>query len=534
MDPLERALLIELDRRERLRSREVGASDGDLKAKLEALVAEEHPKARAFLDDASPLVALCGTRRSSKSRTSIRKMLNVACGTPDARVVYINESIAECRRIAWRGNGRDGLLTLNSRFGLGGVPNQTQLTLSFPNGGLIELFGADDLRANDRIGRGGALHLLVVDEAQKAPHLGHLILESAGAAMMDYGGQIVIGGTPSEHLADLFYEVTRDDGEQDQRYAEWSVHRYSVLDNPFFGATQEERFAKTIQKFCDQYGLSLDDPIVQREWFGRWVKTDARFTYAVHQVPEHKLCYAPARWIEEPRVMPPRSGKPDGRFMGGIPDLKAAIADLPKGPDWRFTLFADLGYEPDPFAYVLWAWSWSYDQLLEVASWQELRLDDEDQFGVLAGVQSQVPLSIVGGDIGGANKGMGKGWSRRWNERFGMGMVEAEKSRKFEHQRLFNTDIRKGRALFRSGKSPLLQQLRRVVWLPGELKEDPSIPNDVTDAGLYGHRHTHAHHGKRAEPRPAPYSQEFYDKLSARLEQEDLDELEGEVRSYYG
>lgn len=495
------------------------------------MLSSVHPEARVIADDPSPLVGVVGTRRSGKSRTFIRKMLKVATSTEHARVFYFNETRSEAERIAWRGNGRDGLLTLNRELGLGGEPKETTLQLFFPNGAVIECIGADDLRAVNKA-RGVAPHLAVIDESQKAPHLDALVMDAVGPGMMDYGGQIILAGTPSENLAGLFYEVTNED---DPRPG-WSRHHLNVLSNPFFGDTPEQRYERTVAAYCRMHGLPLEHPKVQREWFGKWVKEDANFTYAVHAVPEHKLCWGEAKWLRSPKVH--TEGKLKGMLVGGEPDILGTIRELPPGPSWQFTLFVDLGYYPDPFAYTLWAWSWQWDELLEVASWCEQRLDDDDQFAVMARLESTVPLSLVGGDIGGAATPMGKGWSKRWNERYGFALIEAEKSRKYEHIQLFNTDLRKGRIRLRKG-SPLHVQMQRVKWLPrantkGRLEEDPAVPNDITDTGLYGHRHTFQFLATRYEKPPAVGTSEYYDKMERDMEAQDLAELEREDESYYG
>jgi hypothetical protein len=525
-------LELELARREAAR---IEASDdsGGVRKRVEQLLSDVHPEARACIDDPAPLVAVRGTRRSGKSRSFIRKMVDAATAIAHARVIYINETLPECEAIAWLGNGRDGLLTLNEHYQLGGTPNHSKHTLTFPNGGMIRLVGADDRRQIAKL-RGIAPHLVVIDEAQKAPHLTELIRDSLGPAMMDHGGQIFMPGTPGIDLSGLFYDVTNED----EPAAGWSVHVLNVLSNPFFGATSEERFERTVARYCREQGLALDAPEVQREWFGKWVKEDARFTYAVHQVPEHQLCYAPPRWLTEPTWRrDPRSGKL--LFLeGGVVDFETALRDLPEGYDWRFTLAADLGYLPDPFAYVLWAWSWKWPELLEVASWAQTEMDSDDQLAHLMMVAGHAPPSIVTGDVGGANRSTGKGWSKRWNERFGYGIVEVEKHHKYDAQQLFNTDIRKGRMRVRRG-SPLHEQLKRVRWLPkavgekGKLEEDPAIPNDITDAGLYGHRHTFAHLAKREPEKPKPGTDEHYRALEQQLEQDALDELEQEPDSYY-
>ena len=484
------------------------------------MLADVHPEARACIDDASPLVAICGTRRSGKSRSFLRKMAAFAATTEHARVIYLNETLSECENIAWIGNGRDGLLSLNEEFGLGGVPNHSKHTLTFPDtGGIIRLVGADDLRQVNKL-RGIAPHLVVLDEAQKAPHLGPLIQQALGPAMMDYGGQIVMPGTPGVDLSGLFYDVTRDDGEPAKQG--WSVHRLNVLSNPFFGDTPEERFERTVVKYCREHGLSLDDPTVQREWFARWVKTDARFVYAVHQVPEHTLCYAPARVQAD-----------------GQPDIAAALEDLPQGHDWHFTLFCDLGFYPDPFAYVLWAWSWTEPRLYEVASWKQTKLDADQQLACLRWVAEQVDVELVGGDIGGATRSTGKGWSKRWMERFGRDMVEADKHRKHEYQELFNTDIRKGNVLMRKGGA-LHTEAKTVLWLPApadltvqrKLREDPRIPNDVCDAALYGHRHTMQHLAVAPTPKPEKGTSAYWKAFEERIEDEETREDDA-AESYY-
>lgn len=495
-----------------------GAVDAGLRERLDAMRSSVHPEAAAaFYEDKSPLVAVRGTRRSGKSRTGLRRLADDACTIPHARVIYVNETLAECENIAWIGNGRDGLLTLNEEFQLGGVANHSKHTLTFPNGGIIRLVGADDMRQVNKL-RGIAPHTVLIDEAQKAPHLGPLIRQSLGPAMMDYGGQIILPGTPGVDLSGLYYDVTNEEDPLEG----WSVHELNVLSNPFFGATEEERFERTVAKFCREQRLALDAPEVQREWFAKWVKTDARYVFPVHQLPEHELCYAEPRW------------RPDGR-----PDIAAALADLPKLPRkvrWEFTLGTDHGYMPDPFAYVLWAWSWEWKELLEVCSWSQTKLDADEQLAEMMWVAEQVPLSIVTGDFGGAATPMGKGWARRWEERFGYPIVEAQKHRKYEALQLFNTDIRQKRIRVRRG-SPLHTQIKTVLWLPqmgaSRLREDPTFPNDVTDAGLYGHRHTAQHLARPTPPKPDRGSPEFLEAFERRLEDEETESDLGHPDSYY-
>ncbi len=451
-------------------------------------------------------------------------MLKVALETENGRVFYVNETRAECERIAWIGNERDGLLAVNDDRQLGGVPNHSKYRLSFPaKNSFIELIGADD-DAGVRKLLGTAPHLVVVDEAQKLRHLLTLTRDVLGAGMMDHAGQVVMIGTPSRDLAGQFYEVTRPDSELDG----WSHHRWSVLDNPYFGDTPEVRFERTVAEYCRRHSLPLDHPTVRREWFGEWVKEDARYVYAVHEVAEHKLCYA------EPRYRP-----------DGLPDLAASLRDLPELPkreEWRFTLGADLGYFPDPFTWVLWAWSWGAQKLYEVASFKKHRMDADEQLAELNWVANQVDVEITVADIGGASTSFGKGWSKRWEERFGRPMLEADKRRrKFEYIELFNTDIRQGRVQMRRG-SPMHLEAQTVLWLPApadelvqrRLREDPRIPNDVMDAATYGHRETMTHLARAPEaPKPALGTPEHWARVEKQIEDDSDADMERHQGSYY-
>lgn len=477
-------------------------------------------KALAAIRDPSRRVALFCDRRSGKTRTLIRLMAHVGSTVPDARVLYINETRAECKRIAWIGNGRDGLLTINEKFHLGGKPDNSELSMWFgKNGGLIEMVGVDDQRAvNKMVGIGP--HLVVVDEAQKLPHLEQLLKFALGPAMIDHQGQIIIAGTPGQDLFGLFYEATRE--EEELRDKAWAVHTFKATDNPFFGKTPAERFERAVMSFCRDNHLELDSPEVQRAFGPKWVKSDANYVWHVHRVPRHELCYAPARVLED-----------------GSPDLPRALADLPplpRGEEWRFTLGADLGFDPDPFAVVIWAWSFGARAVYEVASFTRLRLLNDEQRDLLDSLERQLGFTITVADAGGQGKTAVTGWSREWERRWGKSIIEAQKSRKHEHIELLNSDIRGGRVLMREGGA-LLAEAERATWMPwsgvGRARENPQTPNDLMDAALYGHRHTMAFLHSPEAPKPAKGSEAYWKALEDQIEDAETDEDGDEDHGYY-
>lgn len=518
--PADAAVRAEYLKRLRARARHGISRTGDLLGGV-------HDEALRFVQDPARLVAVLGTRRASKSRSWIRRMLHDATTIKDGRVAYVNETMAECERIAWVGNGRDGILTLNDELGLRGNPNNSKHIIRFPSGGQIELLGADDKRQINKL-RGSPYHLIVVDEAQKMPHLDPLLLSILGPSMMDYQGQIALSGSPGEDLVGLFYEITRPDPEP-KYVARWSRHFINVLDNPFFGATREDRFRRTIQAFCDEFGLELDDPRVRREWFGEWVKEDARFVYAVHKLPEHELCYA------DYRVLP-----------DGTPDFDAHLAALPKlprGASWNFTLGADLGFDPDPFAYMIWAWSLRHPGLWSVGSWKKTRLLHETQLAILSALDDRFHFSLACADAGGEGKNTVAGWSEEWRRRGRIPFSEAEKHRKQEHQEWLNNDIL-ARTVHLLRGEPFHEEAKRLTYLPrseggrfqlpiGRMKEDPRLANHATDAGLYGHRFTAAYLAQQDAPKPKKGTAAYYEALEARIEAEETEEDDDGERYLY-
>jgi hypothetical protein len=503
---------------------EAGAVDEqkrvDLQARLDAIAARlridaDHPKQHAFTHDACDQVAAVCTRRSGKSRGGLREYYAYACAVPGSRQVYINETREECIKIAWE--GKDGLLKIEKEFKAGAVPNHTRLILRFPNGSVIELFGGDDRKQLDKQ-RGTPANRYWVDEAQKLPYLQMFVEDVLQANCTDYGGSIWITGTPSEDCVGYFYDVSREDADA---LPGWSVHRFSVVDNPFFGATPDERWERTAGAILRKNRWTGEEPKFQREWLGKWVRTDARYVYAVHAAPRLGLTFAPVR--TRPREV---LGRADSFY-----DHHAAVADLPlrangKAHEWFFALGADLGFHPDPFALAIWAFSPTSRDIYELWSWKRTNLVPDDQKLILEMLQADVPFSVMVSDWAGAT-GLLAGWQER-----GLPVEGADKSGKRTWQEMLNGDIRSGRVHFRVG-SALLYEMENLVWRPQTSGNAPPkewadrvLPNGTVpgghcaDGALYSYRHLTHYLNPAEEKPPAPGDPEYERALNARVEDE--------------
>ena len=469
------------------------------------LDAEWFPAQRSFYDDPAQLVAAIKGRRAGGTRAGCAHFVKQALRTQDGQFLYLNSTRGEAERLAWYGGRNDGMMSLCERWKLRVKPNGSKLTLHFQDtNSWIYLRGAED-EAELRKALGTPYNEVWWDEAQKIPpKIGPSIREVLLPSLLDYGGRLRLVGTPVRQMSGLFFDVTNPDIAR--RLHGWSVHHWNLLDNPFFGATVEERHRRGILGLQELYGgPDLDSPIMQREAFGRWVREDAAYVYYVHKRTD--LLYAPHRARAD-----------------GFPDIRAALGDLPW--PWAHGFYAlgvDIGYSPDPFAFTLVGWHPNDPVLYEVASWRKTHLTSDEQAAAMRAVREVVPLGFIVADAGGPAKPTVAGWSTQFVERYGLPVLEAEKHNKHDAIGLGNTDIVAGHAKFRDG-SPLYEDMSTLQWShlvsgSGKLVEDPTMSNHNADAWLYAQRHARQY---RAVPVPPKLNREERWQREAREIEEDL------------
>jgi hypothetical protein len=463
-----------------------------------------YPKQRAFYTSKAKRRATRKTRRSGATTGGCRELLARALEQPRFRATYCHSTRIEAKALAWESDTQGGLVDLLREYGTkreaGGVTSfeldgvlvevrEADLILEFSNGSQIDLFGADDERAIEKQ-RGRAKHVYWVDEAQKFRFLSKFVKAIASPALADFDGELWLTGTPDRDCAGYFYDVTKDYDPAAPPLAGWDVHSLAVVDNPFFGATEQERWDRTAGAALIENGWTVDEPDFQREWLARWISTDARFVYAAHAVPLHELTFAPARLD-----------------VDGFPDIRRALLDLPEyeSREYFLAMGADLGTR-DAFAFVIWGWSLKDPVLYEVCSWSKPGLDYDEMAAYLNAARQQAVIGMVVADAGGGGKPAVMGWSKRWVDRYQIPIIEATKVNKHMAIGQLNTDIRKRRCRVRSGGTLLAEwlihkwaPLRSVTGLPVE----STTPNHASDAGLYAHRESY-HHRWRPAPQSGP------------------------------
>lgn len=479
------------------------------------------PPARAAFSDPSQLVAALCSRRAGKTTEGNVSMLELAAHTKHGRFIYINETRNEVKRLAWHGAKRDGMKSLAEEHKLNCRINESDLTICFEDlDSWIYFIGVDDERAISKA-LGTPYHRVWWDEAQKIPakfedQIKAVLLPS----LLDYGGQMILSGTPNRQTNGLFFRATHPD--PSKRAKGWSFHHWSMLDNPFFGKTREERQIKGVLGLQALLGgpeaAPLDSPAMLREASGHWTFEDANFVYHIHKAKEPT--YAPVRLLPEPLELKAADGTITK--LEGFPDIAKCLADLPF-TDPCLALGVDLGYSPDPFAFVLWAWDAAESPTLyEVCSWSRTELDSDQQALVLHYIRSIAQTGLVVADAGGGGKQTVAGWSKQWIKRYGQAIIEATKVNKHGAIEQLNTDIVKGHIKLREGGA-LQAEWQLHMWgsiknAHGNLNEDPTTPNHCSDAGLYAHRETWQHRFVQDVPAPEVGSAEYFSQLEQEIE----------------
>lgn len=434
-------------------------------------------KQLTFVDDPNPFkVAVC-SRRSGKTVACAAHLVATAMGAKDLICLYITLSAANAKKLIWK-----ELKKINTDYKLAAAMNEVELSMSFQNGSTIYLSGAKDKSEIEKF-RGLPLKLCYIDECQSfRSYIQDLIDDIIAPALLDHAGTLCLIGTPGPVPAGYFYECA--EGSQ-----EWSKHHWTFFDNPHI----ESKSGKTHQQLLDRElkrrGLTVNDPSIQREFFGRWILDSDSLLIKYNSTINH---YA------------------------GLPAL-------PGVSKWNYILGIDIGFK-DADALAVLAWS-EYDPstyLVEetLATKQGLtELVEQVQT-----IQKKYDISKIVMDMGGLGLKIGEEMSRRYL----IPVEAADKKRKMENVELLNDSLRSGR--FKAKATSKFAQDSYLV----EVDVDKTTPertvvsnryhSDIIDAVLYAFKLSPAYAYQAPEEKPRYGSKEWADS------QEDsmfLAELEG-------
>jgi len=256
--------------------------------------------------------------------------------------------------------------------------------------------------------------------------------------------------------------------------SKWVFHRWTLPDNvtrfPDGKGGWYTMWDKA-QEIMRQNGWTRKTPQAAREYFGDWIPADDKRVYR----------YRPALHDYDPH---PNDASQKRHVRWGLPDIDG---------EFKTVLGVDPGTR-DGTGMVVWAWNVHTDDLWELYSERRKAMEGERlPIKALAEWYRELDAKYGPFEVGATDTaGLATMVLDELADAYQVYLEPAEKHEKGDAIEIMNNDFDSGRIHLRRG-SVLSDELDRARWNPKKLDknvkvEDESIPNDVADAGLYGHR----------------------------------------------
>lgn len=432
-------------------------------------------KQLSFVKDPAPFKVGVTTRRAGKTISCVADITHTALENANVICLYITLSRKNAKRLVW-----PEFKKLNHLFKLNAEINEADLSMHFPNGSVVYLLGAAD-RTSIEDFRGLAIKKVYLDESQSFPsYIEQLIDDVLSPALMDHDGQLVLIGTPGPLPVGYFYDLTKNE--------RWSHHFWSFFDNPRMPFL---KMGKSHQDMLDRElhrrGVTVADPSIQREWFGKWV------------VDENSLVY---------------------RYDATKQDYDS----LPKG-NWTYLLGVDLGFhDADALAVIAYNAKDPNTYLVE-----EIVTKNQDITALCSQIDhltKKYDLAKIVVDTG----GLGKKITEEIQKRFLVPMVAAEKTRKAEFIELMNSEMRSGRFKIKAN-SLFAHDSQKVEWdndrsTPDKKYISDRFHSDICEAVLYVWRESYGFAYKAPPTYPEFGTVEWSLKESEKMFQAELEKYQ--------
>lgn len=417
-----------------------------------------------FLEDPARMKAVLCTRRSGKSYGAGLMLFREAYRQPNVSCLYVALTRASAKRIMWK----DVLKTIDREQGLQCKFNETELSITLPNGSVIYLLGMDaDEQEKDKA-LGQKFAAVVIDEAASYNvDLHEMVYGILKPATADYRGVIAMIGTPGNMKRGLFYDLTiGQDPSVPGRWEKmgWSCHRWSAFDNPHMA----DKWKAEIEDLRLANPNIEQTPLFQQHYLGKWVTDDTKLVYKFDS---------------------------SRNVFDELPVLKGNLR-------WRYVLGIDLGFN-DPTAWVVCAYNDSDRVLYVIGAHKKQGCDITEVADQTHRLMSKFQFdSII---IDNANKQAVEEIRRRHD----IPLTPAQKQGKADFIEILNGDLISGYVkLHRKAAAPLIDELMGLVWderaLPRR-EEHPASPNHCADAMLYSWRHCYQYLVDRLQPNGLRY-----------------------------
>lgn len=425
-------------------------------------------------DPAKFATAVCSVR-AGKTIACAADLIFTAITMPGTVGLYITLARSSAKRIVW-----PELHNINRNYQLGGVPNESDLSFKFPNGSIIYCSGASDAAEIEKFRGLSNVALAYLDESQAfRAHIKELVEEILIKRLYDTDGRLRMIGTPGPIPGGYFYEASQS--------SQWSHHAWTLHANPWIQKKSGKTVAQLIQQDCERKGVTLEDPSIQRECFGRWVLDSNSLL----------LEYKPER----------------NHFK-----------ELPKGP-WNYVLGMDFGFE-DADAFTVLGWqdtapdTYLIEELIAEKQTYEQMVENFDS------LYRKYKFCKVVADPGGG----GKKLIESLKLRYPIPMDPADKLGKIANYGLLNNALRTSR-FYAKSDSRFAQDCNLLERDLDRSTADKTVVkghSDAVDAVLYAFRESPAF-GYTPPPKPLkPGSAEWAQDQEERMRERNYNQIKAE------
>lgn len=392
-----------------------------------------------FIINPKKLKALFCTRRAAKTYTGALYLVDIAEQFDGVNCLYIGLTRLSAKGIIWK----DGLKEINKNHNLGIQFNGSELTATTRNGSIIYVTGADadDTEMEKLLGK--KYKLVIIDEAASFTiDLRKLIYGILKPATVDQGGSICLLGTSGNLTSGLFFDITTG------RESGWSLFTWTAFDNPHVARQWQDE----LDEIARDRPLFMETPLFKQWYLNQWV------------IDNEKLVY---------------------RFAYGRNEFGIIPAYLHLGnASFQYVLGVDLGYDPDPSAFVVVAFH-DYDPALYVIEcFKQTEMDITDVANKIKGYKKRFSIDRV--VIDGANKQA----VMEIQKRHDVGLTAADKTGKVDFIQIMNAEFIQEKIKLSKDCQELKDEYMRLIWDDKSLKkqEHPNCANHLTDATLYAWR----------------------------------------------
>jgi len=420
-----------------------------------------------FVQDKASFKVAVTSRRAGKTTSCGADLIDVATSNFNVICLYLTINRSMAKRNVWK-----EIKDINLNNKLGGHVNNTELSMTFPNGSIIYCAGAETEDQIEKF-RGMPIKIAYIDECQSfRPHIEKLVDDVIAPALMDHNGTLMLIGTPGPLPKGYFYECAHN--------PTWSHHKWTFFDNPFIAKKSGKTHEELLQRELKRRNVKRDDPSIQREWFGQWVMDADSLLIHYDEKTNH------------------------------FDTLPIAV--------WNYIIGVDIGHD-DADAIAVLAWSDSTPTVCLVEEFIKAKQDITDLINKVDYFRKKYNASKIMIDQG----GLGKKIAEEIRRRHHVPVVAADKARKMENVAFLNDALRTGRFMAkrdsRFAHDSYLVEIDREKSTPDRLIVKDSYHSDIIDAVLYSFKESPAFTYSPPVEKPKYGTPQWVDEEVKRLEE---------------